>query len=77
MDLCSYKNIFGESHKGLHQFRFFGFALIDIIGTIIAAGFISYVTDISFLIILLILFIIGQLLHYIFCVDTEFIKLIK
>lgn len=76
LNLCSYKNSLGKPGEGFHQSRILGFALYDIIGTIIIAFIIGYISNISFWITFLLLFIVAQILHYIFCVDTEFIKIL-
>ena len=31
MNLCKYKNILGELGKGVHSFRVFGVAIVDVI----------------------------------------------
>lgn len=75
--LCKYKDILGAPNTGIHSRRIFGFALNDIIGTIAVSFIISIVFKKSFLKTLIIVFIIGELMHYIFCVDTAFMKLLK
>ena len=49
---------------------FFNTAIVDVIVTIIGAFIISKYTDYSFIIILIIIFILGIILHRIFCVRT-------
>lgn len=75
--LCKYKDILGAPNTGVHSTRIFGFALNDIIGTIAASFIISVVFKKSFLKTLIVVFILGELMHYIFCVDTAFMKLLK
>lgn len=76
MNLCKYRNIFGEPNTGLHSIRIFNIAIIDVLMTIIAAYFISYFTNYSFYIILFVLFLLGIFLHRIFCVKTTIDKLL-
>jgi len=45
---CQYKNIFGEPGTGIHSYRVFGFAAVDILGTILGALFISWIFDTHF-----------------------------
>ena len=45
MDLCKYKNALGEPGKGIHSYRLFGIAIMDVIMTIIGAYIISYFTN--------------------------------
>ena len=70
MNLCSYSNIFGAPKEGLHSYRIFNIAIVDLGLTIIAAIILSYAFDYSILIVFLILMIVGILLHKLFCVKT-------
>jgi hypothetical protein len=76
MDLCKYKNIFGEPNTGNHKIRdpIFNTALVDIIFTVLGAFIISYTFQYKFITVLLILFILGIILHRIFCVRTTIDK---
>ena len=76
MNLCKYKNILGKPKEGIHSYRFFGFALADIILTFIGAFFISYFSKISFLYSLIGFFILGIILHKLFCVRTTLDKIL-
>lgn len=69
--LCKYKDIFGKPGTGVHSYRFMGVAIVDVILTLIGAIIISYYTKYSFFIVATILFILGIILHRIFCVRTE------
>ena len=75
---CEYKNIFGEERKGAHSYRLFNIAIVDVIMTIISAYLIHYFIfpNIHFLKILLILFLLGIILHRLFCVRTTIDKLL-
>lgn len=70
MDFCSYSNFFGEPQKGIHSRRLLGFAVIDIIFTIIGAWGFSMILNKPFIYCLLVLFVIGIFLHRVFCVRT-------
>lgn len=74
--LCKYKNALGIPKQGIHQYRLFGVAIADVIMTIIAAGIISYFTKYNFWLVLVILFLLGIILHRIFCVRTTVDKLL-
>ena len=41
MSLCKYKNALGKPGKGVHSFRIFGIAIVDVILTILAAYLIA------------------------------------
>jgi hypothetical protein len=77
MDLCKYKDILGVPKQGFHKERLFGFARNDILSTIFGAFLISFFFYkksflYSFIIWMVILFILGIILHRIFCVNTTF-----
>ena len=71
---CKYKNIFGEPNTGIHKTRFLGVALNDLFGTIVIAYLISLIYKTHFVLTFIILFIIAEMLHVMFCVNTSFIN---
>lgn len=73
---CKYKDSLGISGKGIHSYRVFDIAIIDLIMTIIGSYVIARIFHLSFLWTFITIFIIGEILHYIFCVPTTFIRLI-
>ena len=76
MCFCKYKDYLGKPGEGVHSYRFFDIAIIDVLFTIIGAYIISNVINASFINILFILIILGIIAHRIFCVDTTIDKLI-
>jgi hypothetical protein len=70
MNLCKYKNLFGELGTGIHSFRIEGIAILDVGVTIIVALFISVIFHWKFIYTLIGLFILGIFIHRIFCVRT-------
>jgi uncharacterized membrane protein YdfJ with MMPL/SSD domain len=76
MNLCKYKNVLGEPNKGIHSYRLFGLAIADIIMTIVAAFIISYFLKYTFLKTTVFLFVLGIVLHRVFCVRTTIDKLL-
>jgi hypothetical protein len=72
--LCKYKNILGEPGKGIHKYRIFNIAIVDVLLTILLALFISYIIKTNFWITLLVVFLIGIITHRIFCVKTTIDK---
>lgn len=76
MNLCKYKNALGTPGKGIHSYRLFGVAIADVIMTIIAAALISYFLKYSFVTTLVTLFILGIVLHRLFCVRTTIDKVL-
>ena len=76
MDLCKYKDIFGKPNTGVHKYRLFGLAIVDVILTIIGGYLIAIIFKKSFLYTTIILFVIGILFHRLFCVRTTIDKLL-
>ena len=68
--LCQYKNIFGKPDEGIHSIRVMNIAVVDLAFTIIASLLISFYFDTNFLCLFVMIFILGMILHHIFCVDT-------
>ena len=76
MNLCKYKDALGIPNEGIHSYRIFNIAIADVIMTFIAAFIISYFYNISFIKTSIFLFILGIILHRIFCVQTTINKLL-
>lgn len=74
---CKYKDIFGKVNKGVHSYRLFNIAIVDVVFTFIGA-FLLYLMlpQYNYFIILLLLFILGIILHRLFCVRTTIDKLL-
>jgi hypothetical protein len=73
---CDKKDALGRPGEGFHK-HFWGIALGDVLGTVAIAGVISYMTTWRFIIVLLVLFIVAEALHWYFCVDTAVIKFVR
>ena len=81
---CKYKNIFNEPGKGIHSYRIFNIAIIDVIATLVSA-YICYILihnkysiyDYNLLKYIILLFLLSIFFHWIFCVDTTVMKYIK
>lgn len=74
--LCQNSDIFGKSGEGLHSYRLGPFAAVDLILTVIVAILISFIVDSSILKIFIILWIIAEILHKIFCIKTTFWRIV-
>lgn len=86
MNLCEYKDIFGKVDTGLHKYKIFGISVVDTLLTLLVSLVIGYFINKKYykdkllmvtLVTFVVLFLIGELLHYLFCVDTAFIKFFK
>jgi len=73
---CPYSTLLGIRAQGVHVARIMGLALNDIIATIVVAILTSYLWNIPFLYSLIGWFVLGEVLHYVMCVDTAFLEMI-
>ena len=75
---CKYKDFFGKPKEGAHKHRFMNIAFIDVALTILLAKFIQYYffMEYNIWLILFLTFILGILMHRLFCVRTTIDKLL-
>jgi hypothetical protein len=76
MSICKYNNFFGKPNEGVHSYRLFGLAIVDVILTIVFAVIISYFFKLPTTITIICLFILGIMFHRYFCVRTTVDKLL-
>lgn len=76
MSLCKYKNMFGAPNTGVHSYRLFNVAIVDLAMTVIGAYIISVLIKKPVLNTFLVVFIIGIIMHRLFCVRTTVDKLL-
>lgn len=78
--LCQYKDIFGKVGEGVHSIRIFNIAIVDVILTILGAyllhKYVGIFKKYKFYQVLIGLFILGIVLHKIFCVRTTVDKIL-
>lgn len=74
---CPYKDLFGAPGTGAHSYRIADVAVVDTGLTALLAYAIARYYEKPFWTVFLILFLIGEVMHYHFCVQTTFIKWIK
>jgi len=75
-NLCKYKDIFGKPGQGVHSYRIFNIAIVDVLLTILAAYILSILTKYNLFYTLTFMFILGIIFHRIFCVRTTVDKLL-
>lgn len=75
-NLCKYKDIFGKPNTGIHKYRIFNIAVLDVLVVIIFSYIISWIFRFPFLYTLGFMFILGIITHRIFCVRTTVDKLL-
>lgn len=73
---CPYANALGVPGEGVHAQRFLGLALNDTIATLVAALLTSWLFNVSLFYSILGWFVAGEVLHYVFGVNTAFLKMI-
>jgi hypothetical protein len=75
--LCRYKDLLGKVGEGAHSYRIANIAIVDVIMTIVAAFVLHFVYPMySVLSIAIVLFLLGIILHRIFCVRTTIDRLL-
>ena len=74
---CPFANILGTPNTGIHSIRVLDIALVDLILTIIGAFIIAKSYNINVIVAFFGLFILGEILHYMFGVNTAFLKKIN
>jgi hypothetical protein len=75
--LCAYRDIFGKVGEGVHSYRIANIAIVDVIFTVLGAFIIHYLFPAySTVYILIVLFLLGIILHRLFCVRTTIDRLI-
>lgn len=73
---CPYSTILGIPGEGIHAARFLGLALNDTLMTLIAAALTAFFFKINLFTSIIAWFVVGEVLHYIFGVNTAFLKMI-
>jgi len=73
---CPYKFILGIPGQGFHSTRFLGYAVNDTLGTVGLALLTSMLFGVNVWVSLAVWFIGGEILHYVFGVQTAFLTTI-
>lgn len=76
ISLCKYKDIFGKPNTGLHKYRLFDVAIVDVLLTILVSYLLSKLTHIRFIYVLIGLFLLSIVIHRLFCVRTKIDRLL-
>jgi len=76
IDLCKYRNALGVPGKGAHSIRLGGVAIVDVVMTLVGAYVIAHYARASFAWTAAWLFLLGIILHRLFCVRTTVDKLL-
>jgi hypothetical protein len=73
---CPYANILGVPGQGVHAARIFGFSWNDTWMTVAAALATSFLFNITWWKSLIAWFVVGELLHVLFGVNSTFTKML-
>jgi hypothetical protein len=76
MNKCPFKNLFGAPGTWVHQYRFMDIAIVDVLATLVASFVISKVSGYPLLNVTVFMFLLGIILHRIFCVRTTVDKIL-
>lgn len=68
--LCKFKNAFGIPREGLRKYRILDIAILDTAVVILCGFIISYFTGYNLWLTLAVLFILGIIVHRMFCVRS-------
>lgn len=74
--LCPYKYMFGEPNTGVHKHRILDIAIVDVLSTILLAYIISEYFNKDFREVTIALFLLGIIIHRIYCVRTTVDKIL-
>jgi hypothetical protein len=72
--LCKYRHIFGVEGQGAHSIRILDIAVVDTLATLLVGALIAYYAKLNVYLVWLVLFVLGILLHRLFCVNTTINK---
>ena len=74
---CEYKEILGKVKKGVHSYRVFDIAVVDVVMTILGAYLLHlFIPQSNFFVVLISLFLLGIAMHRLFCVRTTVDKML-
>ena len=76
VDLCKYKDIIGKPNTGIHKYRIFDIAVVDVAVTILAGFLLSWFFKWNVWYTLGGIFLLGIISHRIFCVRSTVDKLL-
>ena len=74
---CPYASLLGKPKEGVHEPRLLTMARNDLVGTVMLAGVTSYATNIHVVKTFVGWFVLGEVMHYAFGVQTTFLDLIN
>jgi len=76
IDLCKYKDLFGIPGQGIHAFKIYGISVWDTLITIACALVIAWTTGWGYWQTIIGVFLLGIVVHKLFCVRTAVDKML-
>jgi len=76
VSLCPYKNIFGKPGEGVHSYKILGISVVDTFLVLIVSYGIAKYFKYDFKLVLIIIFLLGIIIHHLFCVRTTIDKIL-
>jgi hypothetical protein len=73
---CQHKHVLGDPGEGVHRFRILNIAVVDVVLTVLLAYAISYYSGFSLYYVIPAVFLLGIILHRMFCVRTTVDKIL-
>jgi Flp pilus assembly protein TadB len=73
---CKYRHVFGKEKEGIHSYRVFNIAIVDLLATLVAAVIISLFAKVNVVLVFFVLMVLSVLLHKLFCVESTLTKTI-
>ena len=70
---CPFSKLLGNPGEGVHSTRFLGYAVVDTVLTVLAAYLTTLVVKIGFVNSLIAWFVVGELMHYTYGVQSAFL----
>lgn len=68
---CKYRHIFGKEREGAHSIRLFDVAIVDLGLTVVGGILLAIFMHWNVLLTLAALFVLGIIMHRLFCVNTK------
>lgn len=78
VDLCQYRDIFGQVGTGIHSYRIFDIAVVDLLATVFLGVLLKGIFTIKLDLVWVVLFfiLVSIPIHMLFCVETRLVRLI-
>jgi len=78
VNLCQYRDVFGQVGTGVHSYRLFDIAIVDLLATILLGVILQRIFDIQLDLvwIILLLILVSIPIHMLFCVETRLVSVL-